>query len=75
MIFDISKEQFSRKVENYVKNNKYTYIEAVIQTLEDFSLDHTQAGKLLTQPLMEKIEQEGMEINLIRKKKNSLPFA
>jgi hypothetical protein len=75
MIFDITKEQFSRKVEGYVKSSKYTYIEAVIQTLEDYSLDTSQAGKLLTQPLLEKIEQEGLEINLIRKKRNKLPFA
>jgi hypothetical protein len=75
MIFDITKEQFSRKVEGYVKTTRYSYIEAVIQSLEDFSLDSSQASKLLTQPLLEKIEQEGIEINLIRKKKSKLPFA
>lgn len=75
MLFDITKEQFSRKVEGYVKTTRYSYIEAVIQCLEDFSLDSSQAPKLLTQPLLEKIEQEGIEINLIRKKKSKLPFA
>jgi hypothetical protein len=33
------------------------------------------APKLLTKPLIEKIEKEGLEINLIRKPKNRLPFA
>lgn len=75
MIFDITKEEFSRKVESTVKNYKYTYIEAVIHNLESCSLDITMAPKLLTKPLIEKIEKEGLEINLIRKKKNILPFS
>lgn len=33
------------------------------------------APKLLTKPLIEKIEKEGLEINLIREKKNKLPFS
>lgn len=75
MNFDITKEDFSKRVEAYVKRYKYSYIESVIQCLEDCSLDYSQAGKLLSQPLIEKLQHEGMEINLIRKKKNRLPFS
>lgn len=75
MIFDITKEEFSRKVEDTVKQYKYTYIDAVIHNLELASVDLSVAPKLLTKPLIEKIEKEGLEINLIRKPKNTLPFS
>lgn len=75
MIFDITKEEFSRKVEDTVKRYKYSYIDAVIHNLEQSSIDLSAAPKLLTKPLIEKIEKEGLEINLIRKPKNKLPFA
>ena len=75
MIHNITKEEFSKTVENYVKNKKYTYIDAVIKTLEDFSMDFNLASKHLTKPILEKLEQEGIEINIIRNKKTRLPFA
>jgi hypothetical protein len=75
MIFDITKEEFSRKVEDTVKKYKYSYIDAVIHNLELASIDSSIAAKLLTKPLIEKIEKEGLEINLIRKPKNRLPFS
>lgn len=75
MIFDITKEEFSRKVEDTVKKYKYSYIDAVIHNLEMASIDSSVAPKLLTKPLIEKIEKEGLEINLIRKPKNRLPFS
>lgn len=75
MITDISKEEFSRKVENYKLKNNTSYIDAVINTFEEHSFDLTLATKLLTQPLIEKIESEGQELNLLPKSNNKLPFA
>ena len=75
MIFDITKEEFSRKVEDTVKKYKYSYIDAVIHNLELASIDSSVAAKLLTKPLIEKIEKEGLEINLISKQKNRLKFS
>ena len=47
----------------------------VIAVLEEHSLDMTMAQKLLTQPVLEKLKQEGQELNILRKSKNVLPFS
>lgn len=76
MILEITKEDFSKKVENKISKNKNTsYIDAVITVLEEHSLDMTMAQKLLTQPVLEKLKQEGQELNILRKSKNVLPFS
>jgi hypothetical protein len=76
MILEITKEDFSKKVENKISKNKNTsYIDAVITVLEEHSLDMSAAQKLLTQPVLEKLKQEGQELNLLQKSKNVLPFS
>lgn len=75
MLADISKEEFSRKVEQLVKKRKGTYLEAVVDLQEEYGMDFSLVAKLLSQPLLEKLELEGKNLNLIKKNKNSLPFA
>lgn len=75
MIFNPSKEEFSKKVENYVKLHDVSYMDSVIALFEEYSLDFSLAPKLLSQPLLEKIEQEGRELNFLPKIKNKLPFS
>lgn len=75
MITDISKEEFSKKIEMYRLEHNSSYIDAVINTFEKYSFDLTLATKLLTQPLIEKLECEGQEMNLLPKTKNKLPFS
>ena len=76
MILEITKEEFSKKVENKISNKKnISYIDAVISVLEETSLDMSMAQKLLTQPLLEKLKQEGQELNILPKSKNVLPFS
>lgn len=75
MITDISKEEFSKQVENYKIKNNTSYIDAVINIFQQHSYDLTLANKLLSQPLIEKIEEEGRELNLLPKVKNKLPFS
>ena len=74
MIFHITKEEFSRRVENYVKQNNCTYLDAVVHFFEEYSYDFSMGPKLLTQPIIEKIEHEAREVNLLPKIKNKLPF-
>ncbi len=74
MIFNITKEEFSRRVENYVKSKNSTYMDAVIHYFEEYSYDFSMAPKLLSQPLLEKIEQEARDLNFLPKVKNKLPF-
>jgi hypothetical protein len=74
MIFNVTKEEFSKRIENYVKTKNSSYIDAVIYYFEEYSYDFSMASKLLSQPLLEKIEQEGRDLNLLPKVKNKLPF-
>ena len=75
MLTNITKEEFSKKVENRVANKKTTYLETIIDLQEEYGLDYSLIAKLLSQPLLEKLEIEGRKINLIKKSNNSLPFA
>jgi len=75
MLTNFTKEEFSKKVEFLVKRRKGTYLEAIIDLQEEYGIDYSLVAKLLSQPLLEKLELEGKNLNLIKKNKNSLPFA
>jgi hypothetical protein len=75
MIFKVTKEDFSKRIENYVKETNSSYIDAVVHYFEEYSYDFSLAPKLLSQPLLEKIEQEARDLNFLPKVKNKLPFA
>jgi hypothetical protein len=74
MIFNITKEEFSKRVEKYVKEKNSTYMDAVLHFFEEYSFDFSLAPKLLSQPLLEKIEQEARELNFLPRTKNKLPL-
>lgn len=75
MLHSISKEEFSKKVENYVKDKNVSYLDSVLVLLEQYSYDFSVAPKLLNQPLLEKLENEFRELNYLPKIKNKLPFS
>jgi len=75
MIFTVTKEEFSRKVEELVKDKNLSYMESIISLFEEYSFDFNLAPKLLTQPLLEKLEHEARELNFLPKVKNKLPFS
>jgi len=78
MIFNITKEEFSKRVEKYVGESaekETPYINAVLHLFEEYSFDFSLASKLLSQPILEKIQAEGMDLNIIPRTKNKLPFA
>ncbi len=75
MLTQISKEEFSKKVETRVKEKECSYIDAIIYILEEHSIDISVSSKLLSQPIIEKLQEEGQKLNLLPRKKNSLPFA
>ena len=74
MLANITKEDFCKKVESTVAKKKTTYLETIIDLQEEYGLDYSLIAKLLSQPLLEKLEIEGRKINLIKKSNNSLPF-
>lgn len=75
MLNIMSKEEFSKKVENVVSEKTVSYIDAVIEVLEEQSLDFSAVNKLLSKPIIEKLQKEGIELNLLPKRKTCLPFA
>lgn len=74
-IHTITKEEFSKKIEKYVQENNSSYMETVLMYLEEYSFDFSIAPKLLSQPILEKVENEARELNFLPKIKNKLPFS
>ena len=75
MSIELSKEEFSRKIENYVKLNNSSYMDATIALCENIGVEFTLISKLLSKPIIEKIQEEGRGLNLLPKTKNKLPFS
>ena len=76
MTIELTKEDFSRKIENYVKINNCSYMDATIAICENMEIEFTIISKFLNKPILEKIQEEGRSLNLLPKfKKNKLPFA
>lgn len=69
-IDESAKEKFSMKVVERVKSTNLSFMECVLELSTDMGLDPSAAGKLLTKPLVEKIEMEAKNLNLIKNKKN-----
>jgi|LakMenEpi03Aug12_release.lakeMendotaPanAssembly.Ray.scaffolds.fasta_scaffold3476488_1 hypothetical protein len=75
MLPTLTKEEFSKKIETLVSSKKLTYLEAIIDLQEEYGMDSSLVVKLLSQPLLEKLEVEGRDLHLIKKQKSTLPFA
>lgn len=73
MIFELNQNSFSKKIEQKVLKTKCEYMEAVIDTCEELNIEPQIAAKLLTKPIIEKIQVEGTAQNLLPKQ-SKLPF-
>jgi hypothetical protein len=74
LLTDDIKRMFCHDVEQYVQNNGGFYIEAVLEICDSYDISPEMIGKHLTKPIVEKIELEGIEINLLPKNDTILPF-
>ena len=74
MTIEPTKEEFSKKIENYVKQHNSSYMDAAISISESTGLDVVVISKFLSKPIIEKIQEEGRSLNLLPKPKNKLPF-
>jgi hypothetical protein len=70
------KEKFSNKVLERVKSTGLSFMECVLELTDEMGLDPSASGKLLTKPLIEKIEEEAKSLHLIKTKSKlkKLPF-
>jgi hypothetical protein len=68
-IDESAKEKFSSKVLNRVASTKLSFMECILELADEMGIDPSAAGKLLTKPIIEKIEQEAQSLNIIKKRK------
>ena len=61
------KPAFSRAVEQYAIEKSCSYIDAVLDVCEHENIDPEVGAKLLSQPIIEKLQQEAQESNMIPK--------
>jgi|TARA_B110000908_G_scaffold168547_1_gene223678 hypothetical protein len=72
----MTRKRFSTAVETLVKTSVgVSYIEAAASIIEDRGMDFKSLNRLLSDSLKQKIEQEAIELNLLRiKGSNKLPI-
>jgi hypothetical protein len=68
-----TKKSFSELIEKKVREDRSTYLEAIIDTCQERMIDPEDIVKLLSNPIKAKLEAEGMNLGYL-KRTNELPF-
>lgn len=68
-IDETAKEKFSTKVIERTLITNLSFMDCVLELAEEMGIDASAAGKLLTKPLIEKIEQEAKNLHFLKKSK------
>jgi len=68
----LTKKRFSKMIENTVRNNKLSYMDAVVYLCEDNNIELEDVKKFLSTTIKERIEVEAMNLNYLPKG-NTLP--
>ena len=66
-MLNLSPEDFSREVETKVNTMGDGYIEAILNLCEEYSVEPEFASKLLSKSIVEKLHDEGLDLNMIPK--------
>ena len=74
MILFMDKNDISKEIESYVEKNGGSYIDSVLFFCEKYTVDPEYMKKYITKPIKEKLEIEGRELNILRKKETKLPL-
>lgn len=70
-----AKLAFSAQVIKRVQKTNLSYMDCVIELAEEMNLEPSAAGKLLTKPIIEKIQEEAKDKHLLKgPKKKKLPI-
>ena len=56
---------FCKEVESMVQDREMGYMDAVLELCEKHNLEPASAAKLLSKPIIEKIQVEGQQIHLL----------
>lgn len=68
-----TKKSFSELIEKRVKDDRSSYLEAIIDVCKEKMIDPEDIVKLLSNPIKAKLEAEGMNLGYL-KRSNELPF-
>jgi hypothetical protein len=68
-----TKKSFSNLVQERVKKDRSTHLDAIIEICKERMIDPEDIVKLLSNPIKAKLEAEGMNLGYL-KKKNELTF-
>lgn len=68
-IDEAAKEKFSTKVIERVNTTNLSFMDCVLELSGEMNLEPSAAGKLLTKPIIEKIEQEAKNLHFLKKSK------
>jgi hypothetical protein len=68
LLFDNEKQRdLCRQIEKYAEQWKVTYIDAIIAICEANDIPLESVSKILNKPIIEKIQQEGQDLNFLPK--------
>jgi len=66
MLFDKETQNiFIREIEKYVEKNGGSFIDATLAMCDMYGIEPAIGAKYLTKPIIEKIKEEGIDINIL----------
>jgi hypothetical protein len=63
----LSPDKFSIDIERYVRDNKCNYIDGIIQYCQENEIEIETVSKLMSKPLKEKLKNNAIDLNFLKK--------
>ena len=63
----LSSDKFSIDIELYIRDNKCNYIDGIIQYCQENEIEIETVSKLMSKPLKEKLKNNAVELNFLKK--------
>ena len=75
LIFDQEEEFNQRVLEIVLQSRKeMSYIDAVLETCEEYNIDPSVAGKVISRPIKDQLRREAIESNFFRGRQGATLF-
>ena len=63
----LSSDKFSIEIERYIRDNGCNYIDGIIQYCQENEIEIETVSKLMSKPLKEKLKNNAVELNFLKK--------
>ena len=63
----LCQSKFAQDIEYIVMSSKINYIDAIVTYCEDNGIEYESVPKLISKPLKEKLKNEAMQLNFLKK--------